>query len=108
VSYLKGVLTLTGMVIPLFRITTYNNFLNYMTGLNMPSFSAILNLFCHQHIKKHSIQYLPAKMKIFMTFSGFLLLIEIFIKDEIKIQVEKGFDPDLLNQVIRVLEQLPC
>lgn len=32
--------------------------------------------------------------------------IDIVINDGIKIQVKKGFDPDLLAQTIRVLEQM--
>jgi len=31
----------------------------------------------------------------------------IIIKNTIKIQVKKGFNPDLLIQTIRVLEQIP-
>jgi hypothetical protein len=34
--------------------------------------------------------------------------IEIVIKDAIKIQIKKGFDPDLLCQIIRVLEHVSC
>lgn len=34
--------------------------------------------------------------------------IDIVIRDDIKIQVKKGFDPDLLTQTIRVLEQMAC
>jgi len=69
--------------------------------------------YCHnQKLKKSTLGYWRTRLSREKGFIEIPIKIEsqttidIIIKDDIKIQVKKGFDNDLLIQIIRVLGQL--
>jgi hypothetical protein len=69
--------------------------------------------YCHsQKLKKSTLGYwrtLLSREKSFIEIPVTIesqAAIDIIIKDTIKIQVRNGFDPDLLIQTVKTLEQL--
>ncbi len=66
----------------------------------------------HQKIKKSTLSYWRTRLSQEKGFVEIPLVLEpvstidIIIKDIVKLQIRKGFDPDLLIQAIKTLERI--